>query len=682
MSSTSLQFSEPSAVSPQATGHRWYAALDGYRGLAVIAVVLFHAGIIEGGWLGVDLFFVLSGFLITRLIRVEHDRNSSISLVGFWRRRARRLLPALVIFFPIVALLVWWAPERRLVPANVGAEMIASIAYVANWFTLFATGGYWDQFSADSPLRHMWSLAIEEQFYVLFPLVAVVAFAARRRHTMLWVLGALTIASWTWAMVLLGTGASFERVYLGTDTRLAALTLGGVAGYLSVSDSFMGRATPVVRRLAWPALVLVIAAMVVVTGDADWTPQRWLVMVVFELAVVVILLGGLNADGVSTNRFAATRVLVWFGAISYGLYLWHIPVQFVLAQQWPGLNRWVVAAVMLGAGSAIAWVSYRLVEQPIRHRGLVGVFGAPARQIGAVALSVVVLIAGVTITYRSTDELRDEQLVVDLLPAPPPAAQVPVDSVPPTTIDVEAGAAVNGNSEAEASQVVEPAVLLPIARPVDRLPSVLFFGDSMVAAIRDGLEETGEELEVAFAASSHIGCSVGGREFRPDSVLDTEPRVASCAEWLASLPSIAQYVQPDVIVILRNGVRPPSETTGLEVCGEQYRQWFYDEAVAEIEAIAAVSAAQIVITTYSYPRYLGDIKPDEDREFDCINEVLRDVVAETGVALVDIAGWVCPTVDTCKSRVDGVSLRPDGYHFEGDGAAVMLAWLTEQLFVA
>lgn len=672
-----------SASASSSSAHHWFAALDGYRGLAVIAVVLFHAGLLEGGWLGVDLFFVLSGFLITRLIRVEHERTSSISLVGFWRRRARRLLPALVVFFPVVALLVWWAPERRSVPADIGAEMIAAIGYVANWFTLLATGGYWDQFSADSPLRHMWSLAIEEQFYVLFPLLAVVAVAARQRQALVWVLGALTLASWTWAMVLLGSGASFERVYLGTDTRLAALTLGGFFGYLSVSERFLTRAAPVVRVVSWPALVAVIVAMVVITGEADWTPQRWLLMVGFELAVVAILLGGLDADGRGVNRLAAQRVLVWFGAISYGLYLWHIPVQFVLVQQWPGIGRWLMAAIMLGAGAGVAWISYRLVEQPIRHRGLAGVFGAPARQLGAVALAVGVVAAGVVVTYRSTDELRNEQLVVDLLPAAPadptttseasPAVTDPGSESDTAVADDSSGGDTDGPTE------VEP---LPMARPADRPPSVLFLGDSMVAVLQDGLEEQGRALGVTFAASGHIGCSVGGREFRPGSTIDTEDRVASCAEWLASLPSIAEYVRPDVIVIMRNGVRPPSESTGLEVCGEQYRRWFYDAARAEVEAIAAVSDAQIVLTTYSFSRYAGVVKADEDRDFQCTNEVLQQVAADAGVAVVDIAGWVCPTADTCQDRVNGVVLRRDGYHFEDEGAAIMLDWLVAQLFTA
>lgn len=677
---------------------QWFAGLDGFRGLAVIAVVLFHADLLAGGWLGVDLFFVLSGVLITRLITIEHRSSGRVSLGAFWRRRARRLLPALVVFFPAVGLLVMWTPDRQALPANLSAEMVAAIAYVANWFTLFSTSGYWDEFSVASPLRHMWSLAIEEQFYVVFPLVAAAAFATRRRRALLWILAGATVASWTWAMYLLASGTSFERVYLGTDTRLAAITLGGVAGFASVSERFMRSVGPLVRWLTWPAFAWVVVALFTVSGGPSWTAPRWSIVMLFELAAVVLLLGVLGGVGSGVHRWVAIRPLLWFGTISYGLYLWHIPVQFVLAQRWPDLDRWFIAALTLGLGSLMAWVSYTVVERPLRHRGLAGAFGPPARQLVAVVVSVLLLIGGVAATARPTSGVRSEQLVSQLLPAATagtaPPASAPTTTRPALADDVGADATETDrrvptdaatepdvSSDPDLDPAASTTLPLPIPRPMDRPPSMLFLGDSMVRMLEPRLVADADRLGTTLLAASHIGCPSGGREVGSGGSLDTESFVRSCDDWLASLPSIASQVDPDVIVIFRNGTRPPSPSTGPEVCDDRYLAWFRNAMIDEIESLTAATDAQIVLTTHTYHRF-GGVRDDErDAAVDCVNDAQRELADATGAAVVDLARWVCPTADTCRHEQNGVVLRRDGLHFEDDGASLMLDWMIGQVFV-
>jgi peptidoglycan/LPS O-acetylase OafA/YrhL len=213
------------------TSIRHVPALDGLRGVAVAGVLLFHAGHLTGGYLGVDLFFVLSGYLITSLLLAERQATGTVALKAFWGRRARRLLPALALMLLVVAL------YARLIaqPSDlhqIRMDALAAIAYVANWRDVLAHFSYWSLFTAPSPLQHTWSLAIEEQFYIVWPIVVLaVAKAARHRdgrsvaRLVLFVSTVLAFASGAWGIVLYRI-AGGNRVYYGTDTRAAAILLG------------------------------------------------------------------------------------------------------------------------------------------------------------------------------------------------------------------------------------------------------------------------------------------------------------------------------------------------------------------------------------------------------------------------------------------------------------------------
>ncbi|HEV2309915.1 MAG TPA: acyltransferase, partial [Acidimicrobiia bacterium] len=207
-------------------GRRNIRPLDGLRGAAVAAVVLFHAGHLVGGWLGVDLFFVLSGFLITSLLLEERAARDGVALGAFWARRARRLLPALFLMLAGVGAyaLVFAAPNEL---SQIRADGLATLGYVANWHQIAHGTSYWDLFRAPSPLQHAWSLAIEEQFYLVWPLV-VVAVLAWRRSVRGVLVAALVGAAASFAVMLLlyTPGADPQRVYLGTDARASSILLG------------------------------------------------------------------------------------------------------------------------------------------------------------------------------------------------------------------------------------------------------------------------------------------------------------------------------------------------------------------------------------------------------------------------------------------------------------------------
>ncbi|MSY22851.1 MAG: acyltransferase family protein, partial [Actinobacteria bacterium] len=219
-------------------------ALDGLRGLAVAAVVLYHAEfkVMIGGYLGVSTFFTLSGFLITTLLINESARNGSVALGAFWGRRFRRLLPASLATLALVATLFAWLVATADQRATMQGDIIASVFDVANWHFIFQGASYGDLFVAPSPVLHFWSLAIEEQFYLVFPVLLVLLWrvSKARLRVIGLTLGALALCSaalpWIFTM-------SKDRIYFGTDTRAAELLLGGVLAVVLSRE-------PVRRKLA------------------------------------------------------------------------------------------------------------------------------------------------------------------------------------------------------------------------------------------------------------------------------------------------------------------------------------------------------------------------------------------------------------------------------------------------
>ena len=355
-------------------------ALDGLRGAAVVAVVAFHFGWLPGGWLGVDAFFTLSGFLITSLLLAEAGAagDGRIDLRSFWRRRVRRLQPAaLVAVAAIVATAPWWAPPGT--GASVWREALAALGSVANWQALWARHPY-AAGSAPSAFEHFWSLAIEEQFYVVWPLVLVALAAWRRcdRRTVAIVAGAGTLLSWS--TLALHHGA-LQRAYLGTDGRIGSILLGcALAAALPLRrDRVIG---PAAGRQS-PTLPLVALVALWIAGG--WPPH-------LALAVLLPVHAALTAFVlVRPARLLEWRPLVALGRVSYGLYLWHWPVLVLVTPERLGAN-WLATDVVRVAITAVCTAaSWYLVEHPIR----VGRIIPRTRPAWAAAAVTVVAIAAV-----------------------------------------------------------------------------------------------------------------------------------------------------------------------------------------------------------------------------------------------------------------------------------------------
>ncbi|GGX21729.1 acyltransferase [Streptomyces malachitofuscus] len=350
-------------------GRRHIAPLDGLRGVAVLGVLLFHAGHLGGGFLGVDLFFVLSGFLITGLLLKEaREGGGRVDLVAFWGRRARRLLPALAVTVAGTLLLVLaFGPPPLLRFALDDTPWVA--ANLTNWHFIADRAGYWN--GADTRVfGHLWSIAVEEQFYLLWPLlVGLIARGRDANRRVAAVAGAGAVVSLVLMVALTASAGPGDttRVYEGTDTRAFALLLGSLAATAPAARLF-ARAREAILRRAGAVLACGIGAYWAL-ADGQRTPSLFQGGLFLHSLAAALLIGCLAQAPLSPlGRALAVPVLRRLGGLSYSLYLWHWPVFLLLDEERLGLSGLPRTAVVVAVSVLAAWLSKVLVEDPVRFR--------------------------------------------------------------------------------------------------------------------------------------------------------------------------------------------------------------------------------------------------------------------------------------------------------------------------
>jgi peptidoglycan/LPS O-acetylase OafA/YrhL len=400
----------------------YWPALDGVRAVAIVLVVVYHLGHLGGGWIGVDIFFVLSGFLITSLLLAEQRADGRVGLGRFWGRRAKRLLPAVLLLLVVLSVYAW-AGGPGVQAAQLRSPELATLFYVANWQQIAFSHNYFAAFSFPSPLVHTWSLAIEEQYYLIWPLLVlatgalVVAWRSRRPRDgglpsarTPWLLLSLSVVLFVASateMGFIGHGGGVNRAYLGTDTRAWELLLGGIAAMVVLPR--MGKAS---RR--WSALSILGclgAATVIVLASvgASVQPAGWLWsggLVAAGLGTVVVIAGVVRAPTGVVARALALPPIRWLGVVSYSLYLWHWPVIVLVTPATIGLTGVPLLLVRLVLMMSATCFSFYLVEGPLRRanwRALGYRLLAPA---GIAATLSVVLAATVTPPLAGTASLR------------------------------------------------------------------------------------------------------------------------------------------------------------------------------------------------------------------------------------------------------------------------------------
>ncbi|MGE2734860.1 acyltransferase family protein [Mycolicibacterium vaccae] len=641
-------------------------ALDGVRALAVAMVLAAHGGVpgFSGGFLGVDVFFVLSGFLITSLLIDEIGRTGRIGLKGFWIRRARRLLPALLVMVLTVVLVrELFASEST---AGLRAEAVAAFFWVSNWVFVADQTDYFSQGAPPSPLQHTWSLGVEEQYYVLWPLllaavVAALAALAYRRGVPLSIravriavlviatLGCLASAS---ATMLLTTEESLNRVYFGTDTRAQALLIGAAAAALLVRDWRGMTAGLEMLRTRWArwvarllpvvGLVILVTAARFATGSAEEF-RSGLLLIVALGAVLVIAPVALAQDG-PVARVLSMPLLVGLGAISYGVYLWHWPIFLVLNGERTGAEGWQLFALRCAATIAVAAVSWWLIEQPIREwrPRIVPMLPLAAATAATAAVVTLTVMPPGTAPNRTPDPLIDSAALV--------APEVPV--------------AVTRPARAHAPGDLQVAV----------------FGDSIAWTLMRYLPET---PGVEFADYTTIGCGIarGGPYEYVGQELNQKPE---CDAWPSRWAQRISHAKPDVVLLVVGRwevVDRMNEGRWTHIGEPGYDAYLRAELRRALDILGS-TGARIVATTEPYNRRAekpdGSLYPeDQPKRVERWNELLRSVVAEhPNASVLDLNRKLSPN-GYYQTKVDGIRLRSDGVHPTPEAVEWLTPWLVD-----
>ena len=364
---------------PVRGGQRYLPGLDGLRALAVLAVVAYHleVGWAQGGLLGVGVFFTLSGYLITDLLLGQWEATGRLQLADFWMGRARRLLPALFVLLTVV---VAWVTllDRPQLPAIRGA-VAASVGYVSNWWLIAQHSSYFARFGQPSPLGHLWSLAVEEQFYLVWPWLLWLGLrwergrrARARDYSRLAAATLLLAAASALAMVLLyHPGYDPTRVYDGTDTRAFALLIGATLAFVWPSRHLSGNVTAGGRWVldgAGVAGLGVIALLVWHTSEYSAFLYRG--GMVLLSAATALVVGAAASPASRIGGVLGCRPLRWVGVRSYGIYLWHFPI-IALTAPVDGRESLARGTLQVAASVGAAALSWRFIEEPVRH-GAVG----------------------------------------------------------------------------------------------------------------------------------------------------------------------------------------------------------------------------------------------------------------------------------------------------------------------
>jgi peptidoglycan/LPS O-acetylase OafA/YrhL/lysophospholipase L1-like esterase len=697
---------------------RHFSGLNGIRALSVLAIIAFHSGLswIPGGYYGVDAFFVLSGFLITALLLAEWGASGRIGLRRFWGRRARRLLPALFLLVAVIGVVMATLPGVFSTPAAF-ENALWTLFYGSNWYLIHAGVPYFSLSSQPSPWTHTWSLAIEEQFYLLWPIVLLVVLGlgarrgnarpsrlnrvgfrrrpapidrgrAERRLRLLFLLACVGVLASAALMAHLAPRGYDARAYYGTDTRAQALLVGAaIAVGLKLWD-----------RGVWGPRSMRLASGLALAGVAG-TAALWATtaetstfafhggFLAASLAAGAVVLGCVVAPRSLVVRLLELPPLPQLGRISYGMYLWYWPTLLVTSGRrldWGPYELFVLRVVLTGA---IAALSYELVEKPVRYGALRRWRMAAVAPFGAAAALAAVFVS--TLVPVGASALQGEQLHA------PVAARKAMTAVQPVSnhlLVADSVTAKQSQSRTAASAPTtsssNPATHTSTRRPV----KVLLVGDSLAGSLGVGLALEARQYGIQLVNEGSPSCSVsmqGEIQVLWYTVPPNPPcDVAGNADSL--LTTWRQWVDaynPDVVVYLARGETFNQQFHGaLQNLGESAFDSYVSSRFNSAAEVLDSRGAAVVFLTVPYfdSGVSGAGTPwPENNPFRVVldNAIMRSVAeAASGNvfvfdlnALVSPSGHYSPAVGSVNVRCD------DGVHFSQSGGIFVGAELAPEL---
>ncbi|MBM3675006.1 MAG: acyltransferase [Actinobacteria bacterium] len=605
-------------------------ALDGLRAVAVVAVLLYHDQSLDfarGGFLGVDVFFVLSGFLITTILLGDHARRGRTVSVGFWVRRIRRLLPAFLLMMLLVAVFAVFVPG----PTD-GDELrragLGALLYGSNW-----QQAYWSN-HIPTLVSHTWSLSIEEQWYVVWPfLLGGLLWLSRGGTRVLAILiGVLAIASAVWMSVLFHSGADL-RAFFGTDARAWELLAGALFAVVLMPEAQRPARTRTARVLlevgAVSGLITMLGAFVVFRDDDAWLYPGGRVLLV--VGVMLVLAGVCKGSSAVVRPLLAWRPFVWIGLVSYGVYLFHVPIFGWLSPERVGLDGTALLLVRIVVLLAFATASFVLLENPIRR-------GAPLPVRTSIALPVALAaVAGMFLV--STVFARQEAIAVLALPHYRElAATTPAGARRVLVV-----------GDAAASQLGE---LVPT--PLDR------------GGIRGAVAS---------------GCEIAGGT----PVVGNAPlRVLTCPPWRSTFREAVDAFDPDVVVLMTGTMEPFDRMVDGRVLrvGTPELARHLERRLEEVRRLTTGDGRRLLLLTLpcadpgpQHEARWAEVRGDQ-RRVEWVNEVWGGFAASHAgsVGVVDLGAVLCPN-GNARATFGGADLRPDGFNLSAQGATTIWDWL-------
>jgi peptidoglycan/LPS O-acetylase OafA/YrhL len=689
--------------------------LDGLRGLALIAVLVYHLdrSWLPGGVLGMTVFFTLSGFLITSLLLREVDRTGRIDLRAFWLRRARRLAPAAVAAVGLIALLAKLAGE--VVGRNLIGDAVGALTWTANWHFIASGSSYAEVFDHPSPFQHFWSLAIEEQLYVLLPLVAVLLLASgKRRWPFATVVVGGIVASTIAAAELHGAGPLATRAYFGTDARIAEPLVGALLAVVLVPRDGL-------RRFARGASVAASIGGVLALGAIAW--MSWHIHIGDDALyrggfLVTALLAAVIVTSATQDTIVARALgappLAALGRISYGVYLFHWPLFLYLDDKLHARGRTTVVVAQLSATLVVACLSYALLEQPIRRsRRHAGAFAVGWANASVAALAAIALLTMTPATPVNA-QIADLGPSVDAAPPPPPVTVPPAETArggPAPATAVTRGAVRTASAAPAAKPSVEDDPIVgsggdgaggaesppsSVPQPTgDELRDVVVgdsLGHNMGVGLDDWAKARGDVIVYNLAIA---GCPLsrgGERRFDDSETFQIDPK---CAWWDDPSSERSQDLlafQPQVVVI-SDGLnelldRKLPEWQDWRRPGEpSYHQWLLSEYAAFVSAMRNMAGNSVQLLVLNAP--CGDFQrlsnwrrvDGPDQRVSALDQSVYPVMVDTKHA--DLFAEICPDGRYSDTLFGIENARPDGIHLSRDAADELARqWLGPQVLDA
>jgi peptidoglycan/LPS O-acetylase OafA/YrhL len=657
---------------PPAAGFR--PDIEGLRALAVTLVLLYHAGLpVRAGFVGVDVFFVISGFLITGLLLTELERTGGISWVRFVGRRIRRLLPAAVLVLVVVAV-VSYVVVPGLRRREIGVDVMAAATYVVNWVLARREVDYLASDAAPSPVQHYWSLSVEEQFYVVWPLLLVVlALLVRRpsRRAVGATLGALVAASLAWSVY--ASHVMARPSFFTTTTRIWELGVGALLAVWLTGRARPERPVAGAATAGWVGLAVVVAVGLLLPTDVEW-PSAWALLATVPTAVVIW--AGWQATATGPARLLGTRPLVWVGGLSYSIYLWHWPA--IVLGEWTVLRvtgepapPWL--PVLLAVASVLpAWLSWRYLESPIHHGAWLPDRPRTLLAAGLAISAVGVLAALPLLPLRSPFETDPPGGRMPALSALGAATVVPgrpatgTDDPGWVTPDPLTAGEDRPDADVDRCQVAEPdTTALPCTfGDAGGSVTVALVGDSKAMQWLPALEEAAGERGWRIVTFGKSSCA-----FSYSAATSAGDAYPECDAWNAAVAEALRADPPDLLVT--SGVAD-SAWDGTGTSPEPLVAGY----AASWRSVAAAGVPVLVLgDSPDTPDDLDVCAAWHPRDLDACTfpvapaveasglPVQREAVtaAGSGVHLLDLTPWICPG-GSCPVVVGNVAVHRPGDH--------------------